>query len=98
VLERPGKASVATMIELADREHTLIMPDARSLKGTVTGRGGRERLEGADVTLYTIAGALHARTGSMHAPTGPASSRFQTWPMDASDSSRVTPATRAPSA
>jgi hypothetical protein len=38
------------------------MPDARSLKGTVTGRGGRERLEGADVTLYTIAGALHART------------------------------------
>jgi hypothetical protein len=62
VLEKPGKASVATYLEDAGREHKLVMPDARSLKGVVTGRDGREKLEGADVTLYTSAGALHVRT------------------------------------
>lgn len=62
VLEKPGKASVATWIDDAGRDHKLVMPDARSLRGTVTGRDGREKLEGADVTLYTKAGALHART------------------------------------
>ncbi len=62
VLEKPGKASVAHVIDAAEREHRLAMPDGRALRGEVTGRGGRERLDGADVTLFTSAGAVHARS------------------------------------
>jgi hypothetical protein len=62
VLERPGKASAALAIEPAEREHRLVMQDALTLRGRITGRDGRDRVEGADVTLYTPAGALHVRS------------------------------------
>ncbi|NUO48176.1 MAG: hypothetical protein HOV80_04885, partial [Polyangiaceae bacterium] len=71
VLEKPGKASAAHTIDSAERDHRLTMLDGSALRGTVTGRDGREKLEGADITLHTIAGALHARTdeyGSFEVP------------------------------
>jgi len=62
VAERPKMAAFVTTLEAAEQDHTFTMADGRRMRGFVTGRGGREKLEAADVTLYTLAGPLHVKT------------------------------------
>jgi hypothetical protein len=60
--ERPGKAPLVATILEAGEEHELQMTPGMSLRGYVTGKEGRVKLEGAHVTLYTEAGAEHVQT------------------------------------
>ncbi len=60
--ERPGKAPLVATIQEAGEEHELQMTPRMSLRGYVTGKEGRVKLEGAHVTLYTEAGAEHVQT------------------------------------
>ncbi len=62
VLERPGQAPLAETIDAAAKEQQFVMQRSRTLKGSVTARDGRDRVEGADVTLYTDQGARHVTT------------------------------------
>ncbi|MBL8739920.1 MAG: carboxypeptidase regulatory-like domain-containing protein [Myxococcales bacterium] len=62
VAERPKMAPLVETLEAAEKEHTFTMADGRKLRGFVTGRGGREKIEDADVTLYTLAGPEHVKT------------------------------------
>ncbi len=62
VLERPGFASTVALLEPARPEQTLVLASARTLRGRVTRRQGRDGVEGAAVTLFTDAGARHATT------------------------------------
>ena len=62
VLEHPGHAPAAIVVDPADKEHRFTMKNGLVARGSVTARAGRDRLEGADVTLYTETGARHART------------------------------------
>ncbi len=61
-LVRPGKAPQVTDVELAPAELTFEMKQGIRAKGTVTAREGRDRVAGADVTLYARSGARHAMT------------------------------------
>ena len=60
--ERPGKAPLVATILEAGEEHELQLTPGMSLRGYVTGKEGRVKLEGAHVTLYTEAGAEHVQT------------------------------------
>ena len=62
VAERPKMAPLVETLEAAEKEHTFTMADGRKLRGFVTGRGGREKIENADVTLYTLSGPEHVKT------------------------------------
>jgi hypothetical protein len=62
VAERPKMAPFVATLDAAEKEHTFTMADGRKLRGFVTGRGGREKIENADVTLYTLAGPQHVKT------------------------------------
>jgi hypothetical protein len=62
VLEHPGHAPLTTTLDPAEKEHRIVMTDGLVVRGTVTARDGRDKLEGADVSLYTATGARHATT------------------------------------
>ena len=61
-LVRPGKAPLVASIESAPRRLELTMSEGLKAHGAVTGREGRDRIEGAEITLFTASGARHART------------------------------------
>ena len=61
-LVRPGKASLVEQLLAAPDKLTLTMLEGVEGRGSVTGRGGRDRLENAEVTVFTLAGARHVRT------------------------------------
>ncbi len=61
-LVRPGKAPLIEVLASAPPELTLVMSEGVEGRGEITGRGGRERLEGADVTVLTEAGVRRAKT------------------------------------
>ena len=63
-LVRPGKAPLVTSIEGAPRKLELTLNEGLKAHGAVTGRGGRDRIEGAELTLFTASGARHARTNA----------------------------------
>lgn len=62
VLSRPGRAPVVEVLERAPRDLTVELAAGRSAKGTVTARGGRDWIEGADVTVYTPAGTKRTQS------------------------------------
>ncbi len=62
VAEGPKRAPLVEVLDAVAKEHEFQLQPGRTLRGFVTGRGGREKLEGASVTLFTLAGARHATT------------------------------------
>jgi protocatechuate 3,4-dioxygenase beta subunit len=62
VLLRPSKAPRVEQLDAAPAKLDLEMKEGVTGRGTVTGRDGRDRLEGADVTAYTASGPRHTRT------------------------------------
>jgi protocatechuate 3,4-dioxygenase beta subunit len=61
-LIRSGKSPQIEQVDAAPKELRLAMTAGLKAAGVVTGRGGRERVEGASITLF-------APTGPRHAPT-----------------------------
>ncbi len=57
-----GRAPEVREIEAAPKELRVELKGGNSVTGTVTTRRGRDRLEGAEVTLQVVTGALHARS------------------------------------
>lgn len=62
VAERPGRAPLVELVAEAAQTQRFKLGPALTLTGFVTGRGGRIKVEEADVTAYTLAGARHAKT------------------------------------
>jgi hypothetical protein len=62
VLVRPGKASLTQVVESAPSKLMLTMLEGVEGMGQITARDGRDRVAGVDVTLFTPAGARHARS------------------------------------
>jgi Carboxypeptidase regulatory-like domain/PDZ domain len=62
VLVRPGKAPRVEIVESAPTKLAFTLQEGLSVRGVVTARGGRDRLAGAEVTLFTASGARHLRT------------------------------------
>lgn len=62
VLVRPGKAPRVEVVESAPPALAFTLQEGLSVRGAVTTRGGRDRLPGAEVTLFTASGARHLRT------------------------------------
>ncbi|NUP14369.1 MAG: hypothetical protein HOW73_50700 [Polyangiaceae bacterium] len=60
--ERPGRAPMVETIPEAKKEHEFKLTPGLALRGDVTGKGGRVKLEGASLTLYTLTGARHVET------------------------------------
>lgn len=61
-LVRPGKAPLVKVVDPAPPRLTFAMNEGIEGRGNVTARGGRDRLGGVELTLFTAAGARHART------------------------------------
>ncbi|HVY48541.1 MAG TPA: carboxypeptidase regulatory-like domain-containing protein, partial [Minicystis sp.] len=61
-LVRPGKAPKMVELDPAPTEATIVMNEGVHAHGEITGRGGRDRLEDAEVTLFTAYGTRHVRT------------------------------------
>lgn len=61
-LTAPGKAPRVEQVDAAPGALSFTLEEGVSAKGTVTGRGGRDRLEGAEVTLYTSGGVRRTRS------------------------------------
>jgi len=61
-LLRPTKAPRIEHVERAPARLPVTLSEGMSAKGEVTGKSGRDRLEGAYVTLYTAAGVRTTRT------------------------------------
>jgi hypothetical protein len=61
-LIRPGKAPKIEQLDSAPTELTIVMNEGVHVHGEITGRGGRERLEDAEVTIFTPYGAKHVKT------------------------------------
>ena len=61
-LVRPGKAPKIEQLENAPTEITLVMNEGVHAHGEITGRGGRDRLEDAEVTIFTSFGTRHVKT------------------------------------
>jgi hypothetical protein len=61
-LMRPTKAPRVEQVDAAPPKLAFELAEAVTGKGRVTGRGGRERLDGAEVTLYTASGVRRSRT------------------------------------
>jgi hypothetical protein len=57
-----GRAPQVTDVASAPAALRVTLAGGIRLSGTVTTRRGHDRLEGAEVTLYTASGAMHART------------------------------------
>jgi len=58
----PGRAPRIEQIDSAPPKLTFTLDPGLRAHGVVTARGGRDRLEGADVALFTAAGVRRART------------------------------------
>lgn len=61
-LLRPTKAPRIEQVESAPSKLTVTMNEAVRGHGVVTSRDGRDRVEGASITLYTATGARHTRS------------------------------------
>lgn len=61
-LVRPGKAPLVRVVDSAPPQITFAMGEGIEGRGHVTGRDGRDRLSGVQVTVFTNAGARHVRT------------------------------------
>ena len=61
-LVRPGKAPLVEQVDRAPEKLALTMDEGVEGRGQVTAREGRDRVAGADVTLFTSSGPRHART------------------------------------
>ncbi|MBK8254096.1 MAG: carboxypeptidase regulatory-like domain-containing protein [Polyangiaceae bacterium] len=59
---RSGKAPKVQTVDSAPGEMTVQLALGITAKGTVTGREGRERLENADVVVYTMLGPKRTQT------------------------------------
>ncbi|MCU0681241.1 MAG: carboxypeptidase regulatory-like domain-containing protein [Polyangiaceae bacterium] len=74
----PGYAPLEKTLEHAGREETLQLGRGAAVEGEVRARGGREPVEGAQITLTARAGVYHARSNADGAytfrdvPPGPA--------------------------
>ncbi|WP_156338090.1 carboxypeptidase regulatory-like domain-containing protein [Chondromyces crocatus] len=68
-LLRPGSAPLVESTAGARKELRFVMHRGLRATGEVTGGGGRERLEGAEVTAYTAAGVRRTRTDDQGAYT-----------------------------
>nr|WP_240807274.1 carboxypeptidase regulatory-like domain-containing protein [Polyangium spumosum] len=62
VLSRPSKAPLVQEVEITPAKLTYELAEGITAKGEVTGRDGRERVEGAEVVVYTDAGVRRARS------------------------------------
>ncbi|MDI1437203.1 carboxypeptidase regulatory-like domain-containing protein [Polyangium sorediatum] len=62
VLTRPSKAPRVEEVEIAPAKLTYELAEGITARGEVTGRDGRERIEGAEVVVYTDAGVRRARS------------------------------------
>ena len=56
---RPTKAPRVEIVDSAATELVFELAEGITARGVVTARDGRDRIEGADVTLYTPSGARH---------------------------------------
>ncbi|MFO0755932.1 MAG: carboxypeptidase regulatory-like domain-containing protein [Byssovorax sp.] len=61
-LLRPGKAPRVEVVESAPKELTLVLAEGVRAHGQVTAREGRDRIAGAEVTVFTASGARHTKT------------------------------------
>jgi protocatechuate 3,4-dioxygenase beta subunit len=61
-VERRGRAPVIREIDAAPSELRIELNGGVSVTGVVTSRRGRDRVEGAEVTLYTTAGPRRGRS------------------------------------
>lgn len=61
-LLRPTKSPLVEAVESAPAKLSYVMNPGIQGRGRVTGKGGRDKVEGATVTLYTESGARRART------------------------------------
>lgn len=62
VVEHPGYAPATLTLDAAPRDVGITLASALQAHGVVTARGGRDKLEGADIVIYTRAGARHTST------------------------------------
>jgi hypothetical protein len=61
-LIRPGKAPKVSSVEAAPKKLDFVLSEGLHAHGEVTARDGRDRIAGAEVTVFTATGARHART------------------------------------
>ena len=61
-LVRPGKAPLVQVVEGAPAQARAHDGEGIEGRGQVTARDGRDRVAGADLTIFTPSGARHART------------------------------------
>lgn len=61
-LLRPGKAPLVQMVESTPSKLVLTMNEGVEGRGQITARGGRDRLEGVELTLFTASGPRHVKT------------------------------------
>jgi hypothetical protein len=59
---RPSKSPKVLQLDSAPGQLDVVLERGIRARGQITGRGGRDRLQGAEVTIYTPAGARHVRT------------------------------------
>ncbi|MCC6523655.1 MAG: carboxypeptidase regulatory-like domain-containing protein [Polyangiaceae bacterium] len=62
VLVRPGKAPAVSELDPTPGEVDLVMLEPLAAEGTITARRGYERVEDAEVTLWTPVGVRRAKT------------------------------------
>lgn len=62
VVEHPGHAPATLTVDAAERDIGITLNAGLQASGLVTARGGRDKLEGADIVVYTPAGARHTST------------------------------------
>lgn len=62
IAERPSYATYFDTLVEAGRKHDFTLDVGRVLKGTVTGREGRVKLENASIALYTLGNVFHLHT------------------------------------
>jgi hypothetical protein len=61
--QRGGRAAVSREIESAPGEIAIELRAGLIVTGVVTSRGGHDVVEGAEVSMYTATGVLHAKSG-----------------------------------
>ena len=63
-LLRPTKAPRIELVDPAPPTFSLVLREGIEATGMVTSRDGRDRVSGAEITLYTLSGARRSRTDS----------------------------------
>lgn len=61
-VSRPGKAPRVVQLDPAPREVRVVLSEGVTAGGTITGRDGRDRIEGADITVYASTGPRHGKS------------------------------------